>query len=112
MREHAVTANIAGDGRTIAAVATAMGRGALALIRISGQDTQRVATRLLDPVPVQARQATHCNVRDPSGRVIDDVIATYFPGPNSFTGEDLLEISTHGGLVVPTAVLAAAIHSG
>jgi len=103
---------IAGNSRTIAAVATPIGRGALALIRISGPDARLVGTRLLDPLPTHARHATHCKVRDAGGRVIDDVVATYFPGPNSFTGEDLLEISTHGGLVVPTAVLAAAIESG
>jgi tRNA modification GTPase len=51
-------------------------------------------------------------VRDAEGFVIDDVVATLFRAPNSFTGEDLLEISTHGGLVVPAAVLAAVIGAG
>ncbi|MEO8621295.1 MAG: tRNA uridine-5-carboxymethylaminomethyl(34) synthesis GTPase MnmE [bacterium] len=112
MNQQPLNAAIIGDGRTIAAVATPTGRGALALIRISGPDACQIATRLLKPVPAHTRHATYCRVRDRSGRVIDDVVATYFPGPNSFTGEDLLEISTHGGLVVPTAVLAAAIHNG
>ncbi|MEP6998933.1 MAG: tRNA uridine-5-carboxymethylaminomethyl(34) synthesis GTPase MnmE [bacterium] len=105
-------AAVVGDERTIAAVATTIGRGALALIRISGPDAGRIATRLLDPAPTHPRHATYCQVRDTSGRTIDDVVATYFPGPHSFTGEDLLEISTHGGLIVPMAVLAAAIHNG
>ena len=101
-----------GDDRTIAAVATAMGRGALALVRLSGPDVRLLAERLLDPVPVIVRRATHCAVRRDNGSVIDDVIATFYAAPHSFTGEDLLEISTHGGLVVPASVLAAVIHAG
>jgi tRNA modification GTPase len=51
-------------------------------------------------------------VRDLAGEAIDDGVATLYLGPHSFTGEDLLEVSTHGGLVVPTAVVAAAIRAG
>ncbi len=101
-----------GDGRTIVAMATAPGRGALATLRVSGPGVRSLTAALLDPVPAAARYATHTTVRDASGSAIDDVIATIFYSPHSFTGEDLLEISTHGGLVVPAAVLAAAIHAG
>ena len=101
-----------GDDRTIAAVSTPMGRGALAVVRISGPDSRTIANVLLDPPPTIPRHATHCVVRDASGVVLDDVIATLYVAPRSFTGEDLLEVSTHGGLVVPTAVLAAAIRAG
>ena len=112
MSSERLNATTIGDSRTIVAVATAMGRGALALVRLSGPDVRLLAERLLAPVPVTVRHATHCVVRSENGIVIDDVIATFFAAPHSFTGEDLLEISTHGGLAVPASVLAAAIHAG
>jgi tRNA modification GTPase len=100
------------DGRTIVALATPMGRGALATVRASGPGVRDLARALLDPVPAMPRRATHCVVRDATGAAIDDVVATLYLAPHSFTGEDLLELSTHGGLVSPTAVLAAAIRAG
>ena len=101
-----------GDNRTIVALATPLGRGALALVRASGPAVCKLASLLLTPVPKTARQATHCVIRGSQGEVIDDVIATLFLAPASFTGEDVLEISTHGGQIVPTAVLVAAIDAG
>ena len=103
---------VIGDGRTIVAIATVMGRGALALVRASGPDVRALAATLLNPVPTTPRHATHCTVFDANRVPIDDVIATLYIAPHSFTGEDLLEVSTHGGVVVPGAVLAAAIHAG
>ena len=105
-------ASVVGDNRTIAAIASPLGRGALAMVRISGPGVQGIANTLLDPTPRIARHATHCLVQDAKGEEIDDAVATLYLGPHSFTGEDMLEISTHGGLVVPTAVLAAAIAAG
>jgi tRNA modification GTPase len=106
-------ASVLGDGRTIAAIATASGRGALAIVRISGPEVTTIAERLLRPVPTDIRRATHVQVVDPeNGSVLDDAIATRFVAPASFTGEDLLEITTHGGYRAPTSVLAAAIHAG
>lgn len=107
-----VNAATLGDSRTIIAIATPIGRGALALVRASGPGVRALAERLLDPVPTTHRHATRCVVRDASGRMIDEVVATLFIAPHSFTGEDLLEVGTHGGLVVPAAVLAAGIHAG
>jgi tRNA modification GTPase len=102
-----------GDGRTIAAMATAPGRGALAIVRLSGPDVATIAARLLQPVPTVPRQATRARVVDPSdGSPLDDVVVTRFVAPASFTGEDLLEITTHGGYRAPTSVLAAAIQAG
>jgi tRNA modification GTPase len=63
-------------------------------------------------MPTEPRRATRCLARNAAGETIDEVVATLYVGPHSFTGEDLLEISTHGGLVVPTAVVAAAIQAG
>ena len=105
-------ASLVGDSRTIVAIATPVGRGALALIRASGPEVRTLAARLLSPMPAIPRHATRCTVRDANGAPIDDVIATLYTAPHSFTGEDLLEVSTHGGHIVPGAVLAAAIRAG
>lgn len=100
------------DDATIVGLATPPGRGALALVRMTGAGTRAIASALLDPVPSVARRATRCVARAADGTPIDDVIATLYVAPRSYTGDDLLEISTHGGLLVPTAVLAAAIAAG
>lgn len=105
-------ASILGDNQTIAAIATPLGRGALATIRCSGSAVQRLSQQLLNPAPTVPRRATHCVVRDESGGTLDEVIATLFLGPGSFTGEDMLEISTHGGIVGPVVVLAALLSAG
>lgn len=112
MTVNGLNAGIVGDGRTIVAIATAPGRGALALVRASGPGVRILALTLLEPAPTVPRRATYCMVRNANGEVIDEVVATFFPAPHSFTGEDLLEVSSHGGLIVPMAVLAAAIHAG
>lgn len=104
-------ADVVQDGGTIAAVATPAGRGALAIVRVSGPGVRELARRLLDPPPATPRHATRCVVRD-GGEAIDDVVATLFVAPHSFTGEDLLELGTHGGLVTPAAVLAAVLRAG
>jgi tRNA modification GTPase len=109
---HVSGAEAVSDHDTIAAIATPMGRGALATVRMSGQTVRAIARALLEPVPETARRATRCQVRDAGGAVIDEVVATLYLAPHSFTGDDLLELSTHGGLVAPTAVLAAAIRAG
>jgi tRNA modification GTPase len=105
-------ADALGDGRTIAAIATPSGRGALAIVRVSGPGVRDLARALLDPVPTTPRHATRSVVRDKAGVSVDEVVAILYLSPHSFTGEDLLELSTHGGLVAPTAVLAAAIEAG
>jgi len=104
--------NVLDDGSTIVARATATGRGALAIVRLSGRDVPAIARALLDPFPAEPRRAVHAVVRDAAGATLDDVVAVRYVAPQSFTGEDLLEITTHGGLVVPAAVMAAAITAG
>ena len=102
-----------GDGRTIVAIATAPGRGALAIIRLSGPGVPTLAQRLLRPGSHTPRRATRAHVIDPDdGSQLDDVIVTHFVAPNSFTGEDVLEITTHGGYRAPMSVLSAAIRAG
>jgi tRNA modification GTPase len=105
--------HVVGDGSTIAAISTAPGRAALALVRVSGTGAPDVGTRLLHPPPTETRRTIHTKVIDPdSGLVIDDVVAVLYRAPHSFTGEDLLEITAHGGAFVPTSVLSAIIRSG
>ena len=100
------------DGSTIVARATAGGRGALAIVRLSGPAVPVIAQMLLDPWPEEPRRAIHAVARDASGAVLDDVVAVRYAAPRSFTGEELLEITTHGGPVAPAAVTAAAIAAG
>ena len=104
---------IAGGRDTIAAIATAPGRGAIALVRVSGPAAENVAGRLVDPWPTTPRVATLATIRDPErGTVIDRALVTRFERGRSFTGEPLVEISTHGGPVSSALVLAAAIAAG
>ncbi len=105
-------ASVLDDGSTIVACATAAGRGALAVVRLSGPAVPAIARALLDPWPEEPRRAVHAVVRDAGGAVLDDAVAVRYAAPRSFTGEHLLEITTHGGLVVPAAVMAAIIALG
>jgi tRNA modification GTPase len=89
---------------TIAALATPAGTAALALIRISGPDTSRLALDLGGALP-SPRVARHFDYRDRDGDLIDDVVATYFQAPGSYTGEDALEISCHGNPFIAQKIL-------
>lgn len=84
---------------TIAALATAPGRAGVGIIRISGPDTQAVAQAILHKLP-KPRYADYLPFYDTAQQVLDQGIALYFPGPNSFTGEDVLELQGHGGPVL------------
>jgi tRNA modification GTPase len=96
---------------TIAAVATAPGRGGVGIIRISGSLCPTIARQLLGFVP-QARNAHYCDFKDTSGRVLDQGIALYFPNPHSFTGEDVLELQGHGGPVILDMLLSEVTSAG
>ncbi|QYK01423.1 tRNA uridine-5-carboxymethylaminomethyl(34) synthesis GTPase MnmE [Shewanella psychrotolerans] len=84
---------------TIVAQATAPGRGGVGIIRISGDKASEVAMTVLGHLP-KTRYADYCDFKDANGKVIDQGIALYFKGPNSFTGEDVLELQGHGGQIV------------
>ena len=84
---------------TIVAAATPPGRGGVAIVRISGPLVSQVATVLLKKIPTP-RYATYSNFFDADGHAIDEGIALFFPGPKSFTGEDVLELHGHGGPAV------------
>ncbi len=89
----------------IIAIATAPGRGAVGIVRVSGKHlgalVQALCGRVLKP-----REATYLPLHDESGAPIDHVLALHFPGPNSYTGEDVLELQAHGGPVVLQLILA------
>ena len=93
-----------GAGDTIAAIATPPGRGGIAIVRVSGPLVVEVAHRILGRVPAP-RSAVYVRFRDGSGGVIDDGLALRFEAPGSFTGEDVLELHGHGGVVVSRMVL-------
>jgi tRNA modification GTPase len=98
---------------TIVAVATPPGRGGIGVVRISGQRALEVGRALLETArPLVARQATLTRVLDESGARLDEVLATWFPAPHSYTSEDVIEISTHGSPALLRAVLRAAIRAG
>lgn len=84
---------------TIAAIATATGRGGVGILRISGNKAKLVAEKLLK-TKLQARHAHYCDFHSLTGQIIDQGIALFFPNPNSFTGEDVLELQGHGGPVI------------
>jgi tRNA modification GTPase len=89
---------------TIAAPATPAGTSAIAVLRISGPDTARIARAIAGEVPAP-RQATRADYRDHSGQLVDDVLITFFQGPASYTGEDTLEISCHGNPFIVQRIL-------
>jgi tRNA modification GTPase len=97
---------------TIVAISTARGRGALAVVRMSGPATSSIAAQVLDRWPLEERRATLATVVDATGSTVERGIATFFRAPHSFTGEDTLEVSTHGGMAVPLAVLRTLLTAG
>lgn len=84
---------------TIVAPATAPGRGGVGIIRVSGPAVETVAQAVLGKLP-KVRYADYLPFKDEQGQVLDQGIALLFKGPNSFTGEDVLELQGHGGPVV------------
>ncbi|MET0044282.1 MAG: tRNA modification GTPase, partial [Candidatus Thiodiazotropha sp. 6PLUC3] len=96
---------------TIAAVATPPGRGGVGIVRISGAGCQKIADSLIGTLP-PPRQAKLVDFRDRDQQIIDKGIALFFPGPHSFTGEDVLELQGHGGPVVMDLLLQAVLNAG
>jgi tRNA modification GTPase len=96
---------------TIAAIATPAGRGAVGIVRLSGADVPRIARAMLGEVP-GARRARHTSFFDAQGETIDEGLALYFPAPASFTGEHVLELQAHGGVLVMDLLLRSALELG
>jgi tRNA modification GTPase len=97
---------------TIVAVATAPGRGALAIVRLSGPRAHAIARGTLDRWPDGPRRVVVSPMRDASGAELDQVVVTRYDAPASYTGEDAVELVTHGGSVVSTTVSAALVARG
>jgi len=97
-------------GDTIAAVATAPGRGGVAVIRVSGPEAFQVAERLTGRAPRAGRISLDHYRLD--GHLLDYGVTLAFKGPHSYTGEDVIEFQCHGGSVTPRRVLEACLASG
>src|SRR5205823_2807365 len=121
---------------TIVAIATPPGRGGIGVVRLSGPDAHAITRRLITrDVPLEPRHATLSKVRlkpdttydgtdatcegawhpalaGPESYAIDQAVVTFFPAPNSYTGDDVVELSAHGSPVVLHAIVAAAIEAG
>ena len=95
----------------IVAIATAPGRGAVGIVRVSGPDIAAVVQGLCGR-NLKPREATYLGFQDGEGGVIDKGLALYFEGPNSYTGEDVLELQAHGGPVVLQLLLARCMEVG
>ncbi|MGQ0544657.1 MAG: tRNA uridine-5-carboxymethylaminomethyl(34) synthesis GTPase MnmE [Betaproteobacteria bacterium] len=96
---------------TIAAVATAPGKGGIGVVRISGAEVPRIAQAVLGRLPAP-RHASLAAFRDARGERIDHGIAVYYPAPGSYTGEPVLELQGHGGPVVMQELLRACLDAG
>ena len=94
----------------IAAIATAPGRGAVGIVRLSGKNLQTVIEAVCGRA-LSARVATYMPFRDAQGHAIDKGLAIFFPAPHSYTGEDVLELQAHGGSVVLQILLARCLEA-
>ncbi|MFP1681868.1 tRNA uridine-5-carboxymethylaminomethyl(34) synthesis GTPase MnmE [Alloalcanivorax sp. C16-1] len=97
---------------TIVAVATAPGRGGVGVVRLSGPDARRIAGALIGDRELTPRTAHFARFRDADGQLIDEGLVLWFPGPGSFTGEDVVELQGHGGPVILDTLVAACVHHG
>ncbi len=101
-----------GSDDTIVAIATAHGRAAIALVRVSGARAHEIAGTVVRPWPIAVRVARLCTAVDAGGAVLDHPIVTVYDAPRSYTGEPVVELATHGGSIAPTLVVAALVAAG
>ena len=97
---------------SIVAIATPRGIGALSVIRVSGNSLSSLFKSLSHLKKIKPRHAYYKPLLSQKGSLLDNVIIIYFEGPNSFTGEDMLEISCHGGDVVANNIINDLISRG
>ena len=95
----------------IVAIATAPGRGAVGIVRASGKDLSTLIAALCAK-PLTPRVAHYGPILDGNGQALDQGLAIHFPAPNSYTGEDVLELQAHGGPVVLQLILARCLEAG
>lgn len=96
---------------TIAAIATASGAGGIGVVRVSGPLSQEIATQVLGSCP-PPRYAAYLDFKQANYKLIDRGIAIYYQGPNSYTGEDVLELQGHGGTALMQILLDRCIELG
>ena len=96
---------------TIAALATAPGRAGLSVVRVSGPLTKNIANKILGYAP-KHMQAKYSSFKAPSGEIVDSGVALFFSSPRSYTGEDVLELTCHGGQAVVDYLLEALFQYG
>lgn len=97
---------------TIVAIATPPGRGGIGVVRLSGPDARSIAGALRgNDAALEARRATFSTIQS-TGQSIDHAVVTFFPGPHSYTGDDVVEISAHGSPVVLRSIVAGAVANG
>ena len=89
---------------TIFALSSGHGKSGVAVIRISGENLGDIFARFINKTDIKPRHAYFTNLRDNAGELIDQCLAIYFPAPHSFTGEDVIELHTHGAPAVISAV--------
>ncbi len=103
------------SGETIAAISTPAGEGAIALVRMAGREAVVIADRIFcgkqKPSEFQSHLQHFGELID-GGEVVDQVIVSVHRAPHSYTGDDLVEISCHGGVIVTARVLAACLKQG
>ena len=90
---------------TIAAISTSYGRSAIGVIRVSGKNVTKIIETFIGKA-LAPRRAVNTTIKDELGNVLDDVIAIYYKSPNSYTGEDMLEIQCHGNPVILDNILS------
>ena len=95
----------------IVAIATAPGRGAVGIVRASGKDLSTLIAAICAK-PLTPRMAHYGPILDAQGQALDQGLAIHFPAPNSYTGEDVLELQAHGGPVVLQLILARCLEAG
>lgn len=96
----------------IAAIATAPGRGAVGIVRVSSPQDLAPLIEAVCGRALKAREATYLPFRDAAGNAIDQGLALHFPAPHSYTGEHVLELQAHGGAVVMQLLLARVVEAG
>ena len=100
------------DSTPIVAIATAPGRGGIGVVRISGKDLSGIVRELFRDTVFKPRHATYLDFTQADGTVIDQGLAISFKAPNSYTGEEVLELQGHGGPVVMQMLLTRCLEAG
>ena len=100
---------------TIAAISTALGQGAIAVLRVSGPEARALVDQVISDCDLHQatpRRAYYATLTDADKQVVDQVLVTVFAGPQSYTGEDLVEISCHGGVLVTKTIFDLLLAAG